>query len=53
MLPRCVAAQLIGALTAAVTHTAGEQTAQAFQAQAAAALDEVLPQLKQLPGYGS
>lgn len=53
MLPRCVAAQLIGALTAAVTHTAGKQTAQQFQAQAAAALDEILPQLSQLPGYGS
>ncbi|MFM9594493.1 hypothetical protein ACKI1O_34535 [Streptomyces scabiei] len=46
MLPRCVAAQLIGALTAAVTHTSGEQAAQAFQAQATAALD-------QIPGYGS
>ncbi|MFI0528527.1 hypothetical protein ACH3XX_00585 [Streptomyces scabiei] len=53
MLPRCVAAQLIGALTAAVTHTDGEQTARIFQAQADAALDVILPQISQLPGYGS
>lgn len=53
MLPRCVAAQLIGALTAAVTHTSGEQAAQTFQNQATAALDEILPQLNQFPGYGS
>ncbi|WP_060879972.1 hypothetical protein [Streptomyces scabiei] len=53
MLPRCVAAQLIGALTAAVTHTDGEQAARIFQAQADAALEAVLPQFNQLPGYGS
>lgn len=53
MLPRCVAAQLIGALTAAVTHTSGPQAGQQFQDQAHTALDEILPKLAHLPGYGT
>lgn len=51
-LPRCVAAQLVGALGAFITHHDGDQAAEDFMDQARASFHTVLGQLRDLKTQG-
>lgn len=52
LLPRCVAAQVTGALAAWITYHEGDQAAEAFMDQARAAFHTVLGKLRDLEAQG-
>jgi len=52
MLPRCVAAQLVGALSAFITHHDGDQAAEDFMDQARASFHTILGKLRDLQTQG-
>lgn len=52
LLPRCVAAQLVGALTAFITHHEGHDAGEAFTDQAEEAFYTILDKLRDIAEQG-